>query len=60
MVLIRVQYDAYNRRFKILDSEMTGTLEDGETYMLIADVSVADLASNDSEKVRFEVVPVTV
>jgi hypothetical protein len=43
MVLIRVQYDAYNRQFKLLDRELLAALEDGETYVLIADVSVEDL-----------------
>ena len=42
MVLIRVQYDAYNRQFKLLDRALVGALEDGETYVLIADVSVED------------------
>ena len=45
MVLIKVQWDAYNRQFKLLDRELARTLEDGETYMLIADVSVRDLES---------------
>ena len=43
MVLIKVQYDAYNRQFKPLDRELLHLLEDGETYMLIADVSIQDL-----------------
>ena len=43
MVLIKVQYDAYNRQFKPLDRELVHVLEDGETYMLIADVSIEDL-----------------
>ena len=43
MVLIKVQYDAYNRQFKPLDRELIHLLEDGETYMLIADVSIEDL-----------------
>ncbi len=43
MVLVKVQYDAYNRQFKPLDREFLPLLEDGETYMLIADVSIEDL-----------------
>ena len=43
MVLIKVQYDAYNRQFKPLDRELVHVLEDGETYMLIVDVSLKDL-----------------
>ena len=45
MVLIKVQYDAYNRQFTPLDGQLLKLLEDGETYMLIADVSVEDLKS---------------
>ena len=48
MVLIKVQYDAYNRQFKLLDRELARTLEDGETYMLIADVSIEDLGAKNS------------
>jgi len=36
MVLVRVEYDAYNRRFKLLDRELARLLEDGEQYLLIA------------------------
>jgi len=43
MVLIKVQYDAYNRQFKLLDRELARLLDDGETYMLLADVSLEDL-----------------
>jgi hypothetical protein len=44
MVLIKVQYDAYNRQFKLLDPQSARKLEDGETYVLIADVAAADAA----------------
>ena len=43
MVLIRVKYDAYNRQFKLLDRELAHALDDGENYVLIADMSVEDL-----------------
>lgn len=36
MRFLRVEYDAYNRQFKLLDQEMARELHDGETY-LIAD-----------------------
>ena len=49
MVLIRVQYDAYNRHFKLLDRELARNLEDGETYTLIADVSVSDVVLKPEE-----------
>ena len=59
MVLIKVQYDAYNRQFKILDRELARILKDGETYMLIADISVKDLELRSSEDVQAELVPAT-
>ena len=59
MVLMRVQYDAYNRQFKILDHEIARTLKDGETYMLIADISGKDLELRPSEDVQVEPVPAT-
>jgi hypothetical protein len=52
MVLIKVQWDAYNRQFKLLDRELARTLEDCETYMLIADVSVRDLESKQDIEIH--------
>ena len=40
MKTIRVQYDAYNRQFKLLDPP-AATLHDGETYLIL------DTLSND-------------
>jgi hypothetical protein len=59
MVLIKVQWDAYNRQFKLLDRELARTLEDGETYMLIADVSVRDLESKQDIEIHSGLVDVT-
>jgi hypothetical protein len=59
MVLIKVQWDAYNRQFKLLDRELARTLEDGETYMLIADVSVRDLESKQEMEIHSGLVDVT-
>jgi hypothetical protein len=59
MVLIKVQWDAYNRQFKLLDRELARTLEDGETYMLIADVSVRDLESKQEMEIYSGLVDVT-
>jgi hypothetical protein len=50
MILIKVQYDAYNRCFNLLDRKMAHSLEDGETYMLIADVSIQDLVLKQEVK----------
>jgi len=60
MVLIKVQWDAYNRQFKLLDRELARTLEDGETYMLIPDVSVRDLESKQDMEIPSGLVDVTV
>ena len=58
MVLIKVQYDAYNRQFKLLDRDLVNALSDGETYMLIADVSVEDLKPTSSADILWDVEPV--
>jgi hypothetical protein len=59
MVLIKVQYDAYNRQFKLLDRELAPVLDDGETYMLIADVSTEDVKlGTAAEPFRDDLVPV--
>ena len=36
MVRIRVEYDAYNRTFKLVDREFGSILEDGAVYELLA------------------------
>ena len=56
MVLIKVQYDAYNRQFRLLDRELARILDDGETYTLIADVSIKDLESQLSVEVPSELI----
>jgi hypothetical protein len=33
MITIRIQYDGYNRYFKILDHELAGLLQDGSVYV---------------------------
>jgi len=55
MVLIKVRYDGYNRQFTLIDRELAHTLEDGETYVVIADVSVKDLEPNRETQVFDEV-----
>jgi hypothetical protein len=50
MVLIKVQYDAYNRQFKLLNSELAHTLIDGESYLLLADLSTEDLILRECEE----------
>jgi hypothetical protein len=59
MVLIKVKYDGYNRQFKIVDRELVHMLEDGEVYVVLADVSVMDLEAGQNVSVQPEGVPVT-
>jgi hypothetical protein len=55
MVLIKVRYDAYNRQFKVMDRELAHILEDGETYVVMADVSIGDLGPTEEPEVSPEV-----
>ena len=48
MVLIRVEYDAYNRRFKLVDRDLARLLEDGEQYLVIASIAASEVESQDS------------
>jgi hypothetical protein len=60
MILIKVQYDAYNRQFKLLDRELVHALDDGETYVLIADVALEDLAPREGAEIPAQLEPVPV
>jgi len=55
MVLIKVRYDAYNRQFKLVDRELAHKLEDGETYVVMADISVRELETNQEPELLPEV-----
>ena len=55
MVLIKVCYDAYNRQFKLVDRELAHVLEDGETYVVMADLLVADLEPSEDAGVLPEI-----
>jgi len=59
MVLIKVQYDGYNRQFKLVDRELAHMLEDGESYMLIADISLKDLETKQGTEIQSHLFPVT-
>jgi hypothetical protein len=51
MRFVRVQYDAYDRQFKMADRLLASQMEDGFTY-LIADLSPSDfLPTRDFELV---------
>ncbi len=43
MVRIRVEYDAYNRTFKLVDREFGSILEDGAVYDLLAPLALLEL-----------------
>jgi hypothetical protein len=42
MIYMRVQYDAYNRIFTVIDRDMAGLLEDGAIYDLAIPVVIHD------------------
>jgi hypothetical protein len=43
MVRIKVEYDAYNRTFKLLDRELSSALEDRAIYEVEVPVNIGDL-----------------
>ena len=43
MIRIKVEYDAYNRRFKLRDREFGSVLEDGAVYELVTHIRTEDL-----------------
>ena len=48
MIRIKVEYDAYNRRFQLRDREFGSVLEDGAIYELVVDIGTGDLDEDDS------------
>ena len=47
MVRIKVEYDAYNRTFKLVDREFGSALEDRGLYELEVPLSVRDLPGSE-------------
>jgi len=47
MIRIRVEYDAYNRTFKLKDREFGSVLEDGAVYQLVVHIGTSDLKEED-------------
>jgi hypothetical protein len=43
MIRVRVEYDAYNRKFKLLDREFGSMLDDGVVYELSVPLSIDGL-----------------
>jgi hypothetical protein len=48
MIRIKVEYDKYNRTFKLMDLEFGSALEDGGLYELEIPVNVPDLAEDEA------------
>lgn len=47
MIRIRVEYDAYNRKFKLLDREFGPMLNDGAVYELSVPITHVALQEDD-------------
>jgi len=47
MIRIRVEYDAYNRKFKLLDREFGSVLDDGAVYQLSVPITLVGLEEGD-------------
>ena len=49
MMRIRVEYDAYDRKFKLLDREFGSVLEDGAVYQLSVPLTLVALDDENSD-----------
>jgi len=47
MIRIRVEYDAYDRKFKLLDREFGSVLDDGAVYQLSVPLTLVELEEPD-------------
>ena len=47
MIRIKVEYDAYNRSFKLRDREFGSVLEDGVVYELVVPIRAEGLNEQD-------------
>ena len=47
MIHVKVEYDAYNRTFKLLDRDFGNILEDGATYDLNVPFTLCDVSEDD-------------
>ena len=47
MIRIRVEYDGYNRNFKLIDREFGSVLDDGAVYQLSVPISLVALEQDD-------------
>jgi hypothetical protein len=56
MVRIKVEYDKYNRAFKLLDREFGSVLEDGAEYELLVPLML-EVGNDEEEVVLFSNAP---
>jgi hypothetical protein len=47
MIRIKVEYDAYNRTFKLVDREFGSALQDGALYELEVPLNLRDLPDTE-------------
>ena len=47
MIRVRVEYDKYNRTFRLLDRELGSALEDGAVYELVVPITIGGLDEED-------------
>ena len=52
MIRVKIQYDKYNRTFKLLDKEFGPLLEDGDIYELLVPTHIQK--DDEAEKSLFE------
>jgi hypothetical protein len=59
MIRVKVEYDAYNRRFKLIDREFGSILEDGGTYELTLPLTLPDLCEDELISISEVTIPPT-
>jgi hypothetical protein len=52
MIRVKIEYDKYNRTFKLMDKECGPLLEDGDVYVLLVPARVKN--DDEAEKPLFE------
>ena len=59
MIRIKVEYDAYNRRFKLIDRDFGSVLEDGAVYELTLPFVPPNLCEEELTSVSEVTIPLT-
>ena len=55
MIRIRIEYDAYNRSFKLVDREFGAVLEDGVEYVLLLPLMLQGLETHESFELDYDI-----